>query len=171
MVSDRWDPGIHSQSGIRWGLQGYQQTEGLDTIWNQRGDLENGSLPDPGDFVEEEKEDYKLLLERLGFDLFGYLEVVLFKTKSKPCKGGGCLWSCVNFQIRFFGIFSTVRSVKSIWGNLEIMRKSLYLGERVNLLVMRKSGAAGSFGISDFLAFQFQFIYYVFFLGISLGAI
>ncbi|KAJ0233101.1 hypothetical protein HA466_0285520 [Hirschfeldia incana] len=150
MVSDRWDPGIHSQSGIRWGLQGYQQTEGLDTIWNQRGDLENGSLPDPGDFVEEEKEDYKLLLERLGFDLFGYLEVVLFKTKSKPCK---------------------VRSVKSIWGNLEIMRKSLYLGERVNLLVMRKSGAAGSFGISDFLAFQFQFIYYVFFLGISLGAI
>ncbi|KAJ0250186.1 hypothetical protein HA466_0143680 [Hirschfeldia incana] len=90
MVSDRWDPGIHSQSGIQGGLQGYQQTEGLDTIWNQRGDLENGSLPDPGDFVEEEKEDYGLLLESLGFDLFGYLEAVLFKTKPKPCKESTC---------------------------------------------------------------------------------
>lgn len=110
MVSDRWDPGIVSQSRIRWKVQGLRQEKGTDPISIRIGNLERGSLFDPSGSVEDKGEDYGEIKGRSRNDASGSgiewrVEIYFgIKENISVCSSIPLLWTGMRRNESWFGV-------------------------------------------------------------------
>ncbi|KAL0898544.1 hypothetical protein Bca101_082505 [Brassica carinata] len=87
MIFDRWEPGIDTESRIRFGLQGLQRKDEKGLVMNRGKDLERESLSDLGYSARKEGEEREECSGILLSDLFTLGRSVIIKTKSQLCDG------------------------------------------------------------------------------------